>query len=398
MDTRLILVPLVVFLMASLLMALPGTRSRGCLAYLVRLVGFMVGALSPLIILWQLSSGGGSPLRWQFPGAILTYFVIIVCIVLGGCAVTLAAAGWQILLRRGRGDFEEKIDLSWFGLPDFSSPMTSNLSLESCFGIVAFVLLGGLFWLGLILGSAIKDSLVRRLKGPGSRAIQTLLSFTFGLVLFGLGIGGLLFVTRDSTASSQAHTPPNVFIEVPAPGSPESTEYIPGQVPYRLDDVWQSVSKGMSPNWGPEYTPLFPTEWPPQPRTLWIRYAYATGAHAKAPNTDVLDVIIVGPPWALAEFSAGSDPKARVVLLGNKIEEIGSYDYVPPNADDAASLSNEEAVFNYCLGLTAAPDEGSTEVAQMRAFYNAWLRYNGTIGDLIGPNHRAFLSWVAAKP
>ena len=172
MDTRLVLVPLIIFVAASVLMALPGTRSRGCLAYLVRLVGFMVGALSPLIILWQIMSSGGSPLGWRFPGALLTYLVIIACIVLGGCAVTLVAAGWQILLRRGRGDFEEKIDLSWFGLPDFGSPMTSNLSLESCFGIAAFVLLGGLFWLGLILGSAMKDSLVLRVKGPGRRAIQ----------------------------------------------------------------------------------------------------------------------------------------------------------------------------------------------------------------------------------
>jgi hypothetical protein len=396
MDTRLILVPLVVFFAASLLMALPDTRLRGCMAYLLRLVGFMVGALSPLIILWQLSSSGMSPLRWQFPGAPFTYLAVIVCIVLGGCAVTLAAAGWQILLKRGRGDFEEKIDLSWFGLPDFSSPTTSNLGFDSCVGIAAFVMLGGLFWLGLILGSAIKNSLVPRLKGSGRRAVQTLFSFTYGLVLFGLGTGSLLFVTRDSTGNLQSHTPPNVFIEVPAPGSPESTEYTGEELPYRLDEVWRGVSEGISPDWHPAYTPLFPTEWPPRSGTLWIRYAYAEGGRTKAPNTDVLDVIVVGPPWALVEFPAGSDPKARVVLLGNRVEEIGSHDNVPP--DDAALLSNEDSVFSYSLGLTAAPDEGSSETAQMRAFYNAWMRYDDTITDLIRPNHRAFLFWVEAKP
>lgn len=201
MDNRILLLSWGVFVVASLVMAWPGARAKGCMAYLVRMLGFLVGALSPLIVLWWSPLVGAMFTRWRFPDTLLLYLGVFLTPILGACAVTLMAAGWQLLLRRGKGDFFEKIDLSWFGLPDFSSNTTSNLDLDDCLGIALFVLLGGLFWLGLVVGSLIQERLVPRVKGVIGRALQAIVSLIYGLLVFGLSVGLLLFVTRDAVAA-----------------------------------------------------------------------------------------------------------------------------------------------------------------------------------------------------
>src|SRR5690349_11949485 len=134
MDKVLPFLSLIIFVLASLVLALPNAKARGCLSYIVRMVAFLAGSISPVLVLWRAPGVAEAALRWKFPSSLLTYVAILAALVLGACAVTLAAAGLQILLRRGRGDFEEKIDLSWFGLPDFSNPATNNLDIEGCIG------------------------------------------------------------------------------------------------------------------------------------------------------------------------------------------------------------------------------------------------------------------------
>jgi hypothetical protein len=393
MDIQLYIWPIVVFLGASLVLALPSTKSRGCLVYIVRTIAFLAGSISPLLILWRSPGVAQDALRWQFPGSLLTYLAILVAIMLGACAVTLAAAGLQILLRRGRGDFEDKLDLSWFGLPEFGNSITNNLDVVGCVGIVLFVVLGGLLWFGLALGSSIKDAFTPRDKTRGRRLMQGAQAFVSGLIIFGLSAVsvGLLFFLNQG-ASTRAATPPNVFIEVPAPGSPNDTKYSVEDLPVRLDEVWRGVEKDTSLSWEPVYTPLFPTEWPPLPGTLWVSYAYAS-AH----NTEVTDAVVVSAPWAIVEYSAGRTPTAKVVPLGNRVEQTGLQGTTPLHAGDGNSLSKQDAVFSYCLTLIAPPDESSSEVSDMHAFYNAWLRLNGRITSLIRPNHLQFLGWVEPR-
>jgi hypothetical protein len=57
-----------------------------------------------------------------------------------------------------------------------------------------------------------------------------------------------------------------------------------------------------------------------------------------------------------------------------------------------AVLAKEETVSAYCLQLMALPT--GPEVAELRAFYQTWLKYNGALVDLIRSNHEKFLAWV----
>jgi len=395
MDIRLSLWPVLVFLAAALLLAIPSPKSRGCLVYIMRTVAFLAGSFSPLLMIWGSLDVAQDAIRWQFPRSLLTYFVIAVTVVLGACAVTLAAAGLQILLRRGRGDFEDKLDLSWFGLPDWGSNITNNLDLVGCVVIFLFAILGGLLWLGLLVGSSIKDFFTPREKTAGRRVLQGVYSLVSGLILFGVGALGVVLIFLLSpahSAGSREATSPNVFIEVPAPGSPYDVKYQPAEVSVRLTQMWNEVKKDDSLQWEPAYTPLFPTEWPPLPRTLWVSYAYAT-AH----NQDVTDAVVVGAPWAIVEYSAGSTPTAKIVPLGNRVEEVGLQGVAPLQEGDSNDLSKQGATFNYSLSLVGEPDDSSDEVADMRAFYNAWLRHNGTITSLVRESHLEFLDWVEER-
>jgi len=37
------------------------------------------------------------------------------------------------------------------------------------------------------------------------------------------------------------------------------------------------------------------------------------------------------------------------------------------------------------------------EATTMRAFYQAWFNYNGTIAGVIKPSHAAFFEWIQSK-
>jgi hypothetical protein len=389
MDKVLPFLSLIIFVLASLVLALPNAKARGCLSYIVRMVAFLAGSISPVLVLWRAPGVAEAALRWRFPSSFLTYLAILAAVVLGACAVTLAAAGLQILLRRGRGDFEDKIDLSWFGLPDFSSPTTNNLDVEGCIGIVLFAVVGGLFWLGLAIGSSINEFLTPREKTRGRRMVQSVSALVIGVVVFGLGAGLLLLLSRDAGASARVAGPPNIFLETPAPGSELAVKYSQDEVPARLQAMWGGVEKDSSLQWTPVYSPLFPTEWPPQPRTFWIRYAYAT-----ARREGLSDANVVSPPWAIVEYSAGSNPTGMVVPLGNRVEEMA----VQGSGVFRRELASANEVFAYCLTLTSAPDEGSQDVVRMKGFYDAWMQSNGVITSLIVQNHGRFLAWLVAKP
>jgi hypothetical protein len=49
------------------------------------------------------------------------------------------------------------------------------------------------------------------------------------------------------------------------------------------------------------------------------------------------------------------------------------------------------------MSLKELPDPNTDEITAMRAFYQTWLNYNGTIASDIKPHHTAFFNWLAAR-
>jgi hypothetical protein len=164
------------------------------------------------------------------------------------------------------------------------------------------------------------------------------------------------------------------------------------KVEQQLQNLWYRLDKGAPPTnklpiaWKPAYSVLFPREWPPTPTTTWVRYAYAQGM-----DMDLHDGVRVASPWARLELR-GNSTTVTIVPLYAKLEPVTTQGITPIDAATQAVLAKEGDVSAYCLQLTALPN--SAEVAQIRAFYQTWLKYNGALVDLIRADHTKFLAWV----
>jgi hypothetical protein len=141
----------------------------------------------------------------------------------------------------------------------------------------------------------------------------------------------------------------------------------------------------------PAYSPLFPTEWPPTPTTQWLRYAYAQGQ-----DVSLADGVHVAKPWAQVEMS-GDSATAVIIPLSIKLEPFAIQGVSPLEAESLAVLKQEDQVSTYALSLKDLPEPITDEITAMRAFYQTWLNYNGTIASEIKPNHTAFFEWLTAQ-
>lgn len=167
------------------------------------------------------------------------------------------------------------------------------------------------------------------------------------------------------------------------------------QVKQQLQALWDKLDRGPTPAnqlpiaWSPAYSALFPTEWPPTPATVWVRYAYAQRI-----DLNLHDGVRVAAPWAKLELRGGLN---TVILtpLGAKLEPVSTQGVTPLDEAAQAVLATGDEVSAYCLQLTALPQSNNPQTAAMRAFYQTWLQYNGALVELIRPNHEKFLAWLS---
>lgn len=166
------------------------------------------------------------------------------------------------------------------------------------------------------------------------------------------------------------------------------------QVEQQLQGLWDKLDRGPAPAdqlpiaWSPAYSVLFPTEWPPTPATVWVRYAYAQGM-----DLNLHDGVRVATPWARLELRGGQNT-VTLTPLGAKLEPVSVQGVTPLDEAAQAVLVKGDEVSAYCLQLTALPPSNNPQTNAMRAFYQTWLQYNGALVELIRPNHEKFLAWV----
>jgi hypothetical protein len=166
------------------------------------------------------------------------------------------------------------------------------------------------------------------------------------------------------------------------------------EVEQQLQGLWERLDKGSPPAneppiaWSPAYSALFPGEWPPTPATTWVRYAYAHGM-----DVNLHDGVRVATPWARLELHS-SPATVTIVPLSTSLEPATIQGVEPIDAATQAVLAKGDEVSAYCPQLTTLPQPNSPATAEMRAFYQTWLKYNGALVKLIQPNHEEFLAWL----
>jgi hypothetical protein len=181
-------------LVLSLVMALPKGQ-MGCLMDIVRVLALVAGSVAPVGVVWVM---GDKSAAWWF------WALAVVSVVLGACAMGLAAFGWQTFFpgwirvkqpkKRGRRkaggkapatvtaagvaatavpDLEQQVDLSIFDPSAymFTPTMGSHPNqdpLGDCLFALLVGIVGGIFWVGLQLAQGIAKVLL-----PGMPAVET---------------------------------------------------------------------------------------------------------------------------------------------------------------------------------------------------------------------------------
>lgn len=188
----------IVFIVCSVILLLPKYKgcASGCLSELARLAALLIGSLSALIVLFNGGQSLSELFAWEGIVSLLRYVAMPVTLVLGTCALTLVAHGWQTLAGRGNA-VEDQADLTAFDASTFLNTNTYNSSgddeLLGCLFAILLAIVGGLFWLGLQLAAGIAKSLP---SANTSREGRVLLSVLYGVGLFGLIVAGLLVIFR----------------------------------------------------------------------------------------------------------------------------------------------------------------------------------------------------------
>jgi hypothetical protein len=190
----------------------------------------------------------------------------------------------------------------------------------------------------------------------------------------------------------------NPFAALKSPSMPNPMTVPLSQLTSQLESLWGQLDQSEPSSsdsgpilWQPAYSPLFPTEWPPTPTTQWRRYAYAQGQ-----DMSLADGVHVAKPWAQVEMS-GDRATALITPLSAQLDPFAIQGVAPLEAETLAVLKQEDQVSTYALRLKNLPDPNTSEITAMRAFYQTWLNYNGTIAGEIKPNHTAFFKWLTAR-
>lgn len=191
-------VAFIVFIVCSLILTLPKYEgcASGCLTELARLAALVVGSLSALIALANSGQSVGELFAWEGIGSLVRYIAPLVTLILGTCALTLVAHGWQVLAGRGNA-VEEQADLSAFDPSTFMLTNNYNSSgddeLLGCLFAILFAILGGLFWVGLQLAAWIAKMLP---SANPNRTGRVMMSVVYGVMLFAVIVGGLTVIFR----------------------------------------------------------------------------------------------------------------------------------------------------------------------------------------------------------
>jgi hypothetical protein len=140
--------------------------------------------------------------------------------------------------------------------------------------------------------------------------------------------------------------------------------------------------------WTLATTPALPNTWPPTSDTVWTRYAYA---HAR--EFQLADAVRVAKPWATVTLrSAGKD--AALTQLANALEPISVQGIAPLTREQMAALQHNDVAQEHALSLTTLPDLSLPDGQNLKAFYQLWLRTNGTIARHVRPAHETFFRWL----
>jgi hypothetical protein len=199
---QLFLLPFVVLMLSGFFLALP--KSVGCLAYIVRLLAFIVGAVAPIVIFWGTPSNA------------LLYAALLPAVILGASAVTLNGAGWDALLGRRREapeksvkkgrhkkqaeelpeNVEDRVDLSLFDpfemlrVSTSSTYGSSNDPFGDCLGTIILGIVGGLFWVGVQISRVIARYGLPDVETPLKRLGRIVLSWLYSGAIY----AGVVFI------------------------------------------------------------------------------------------------------------------------------------------------------------------------------------------------------------
>lgn len=178
-----VIVSTVILFAAALLIAAP-RKKDGCLAQLTRLVGLLIGIAAAVGAVVALLPGRISePVRW---------LPLIITLITGGCAVSLASLGWQTLLGR-RHSIDKALDTALFNPFDMLSDTATSRSngLDDLLFSCGLFILMGVFMVGVLIAAAIEAYLLPKPTSPARNAVYTALSWLYAV---GVQVGGTLGV------------------------------------------------------------------------------------------------------------------------------------------------------------------------------------------------------------
>ena len=186
-------------------------------------------------------------------------------------------------------------------------------------------------------------------------------------------------VEIDYTSEWRAQLPNNSEFNTYTMSNPSSTSYA------------DSEKSGPGIVWHKTVSPLLPSDWPPSADTVWTQYTFAYGSNP----TTLVDGNYVTQPLSKTDWQNGTSITTE---LSSEMSQAAIQGMVPLDAAAQKILANEQRVGAFARTLTALPDPNAPETIELRAYYQAWFKYNGAFLNLVRQNHTAFIDWVAQKP
>ncbi len=373
------------------------TPREGCLPQLARWAAVILSVVVPLYLM-----------RPEKPSLISVLPLALGAVVLS-FAVTMATAAWSSLFSVVKtsadtdNEVSQRIDLSLFnpfesGSDLFSSNTTRNSSdtLDSFLFMIALIVFGALFWVGLQIALLV----IRLLPRPVGLGRMVGAVVTLALMLAATGgtmaIMSTVAAAPDTQAVALNDQPAGDSINVtPAPTAVEQPllpDLYPVHLRTDLNAAWDAVQKPETwLGWQMRVTPPFPEAWPPTASSDWVVYVYAT-----AQEEGLADGVRVAKVWALLRLSEGGK-SGTVETLSDALEPSGIQGVFPLPPVQRAILNVRDQVIEIMLSLKALPTEAQAAVTQL--YYRTWLQANGaTLEDLpTNEVQSAFIEWAQTE-
>jgi len=146
--------------------------------------------------------------------------------------------------------------------------------------------------------------------------------------------------------------------------------------------------------WSCLTSPPFPLDWPPVPRSRFRYYVYAVGNDISG---NLMDGCHIAAPWALVDLSVQEKIDPGIIVVSNKLEDIGIQGVEPISESEQKVYERANDIQRYLCSLQALPEESSEEIQNLRDYYNNWLKDNGVLATTISPHHKRFFEWLSHK-